>query len=171
MSEPNAASLLTRPRVLFLDEPTTGLDPTSRARVWDVIRELVAGGVSVLLTTQYLDEADNLADRVAVVDHGRVVAEGTPGDLKAMTGSARLDVTLTVPHAGAADALRPHVDGPVQVSQDGRRLQAFARAPSGLATTVVRALDRVGAQVDDVAVHRPSLDDVFFALTRTEEAA
>jgi ABC-2 type transport system ATP-binding protein len=160
-----AASMLTRPPILFLDEPTTGLDPTSRAGVWDVIQGLVADGVTVLLTTQYLDEADRLADRVAVVDHGRVIAEGAPRELKAMTGGARLEVTLTAPHEAALPALEPLVDGPVQVSQDGRRLRASVASASGVATAVVRALDRAGTEVDDVEVHRPSLDDVFFALT------
>src|ERR1700678_4002195 len=92
-----AAGLVTRPPVLFLDEPTTGLDPTSRARMWNVIRELVSEGVTLLLTTQYLDEADELADRIAVVDHGRVIAEGTTAQLKAQVGGARLEVTLSQP--------------------------------------------------------------------------
>ena len=100
-----AASLVMRPPVLFLDEPTTGLDPTSRQRMWGVIRGLVADGVTVLLTTQYLDEADSLADRIAVIDHGRVIAQGTPRELKAATGSQLLEVTLAAPHAGAAAAL------------------------------------------------------------------
>jgi ABC-2 type transport system ATP-binding protein len=160
-----AASLMTRPPVLFLDEPTTGLDPTSRLRMWDVIRELVADGVTLLLTTQYLDEADTLADRIVVIDHGRVIAEGTSRELKEATGGARLEATLTVAHAGAVAALAPLVDGPVHVSTDGRRLHASVRSGSGLATTVVRALDRAGVLVDDVEVLAPSLDDVFFALT------
>ena len=95
-----AAGLVTRPPVLFLDEPTTGLDPTSRLRMWDVIRELVADGVTLLLTTQYLDEADELADRIVVIDHGRVIADGTSAELKADTGGARLEVTLSEAHAG-----------------------------------------------------------------------
>jgi ABC-2 type transport system ATP-binding protein len=160
-----AAGLVTRPPVLFLDEPTTGLDPTSRARMWDVIRGLVTGGVTLLLTTQYLDEADELADRIVVIDHGRVIADGTSGELKSDTGGARLEVTLSVPAGGAAGALSPYVSGPVHVSRDGRRLRAPVRSGSGLATTVVRALDQAGIAVDDVEVHQPSLDDVFFALT------
>jgi daunorubicin resistance ABC transporter ATP-binding subunit len=160
-----AAGLVTRPPVLFLDEPTTGLDPTSRVRMWDVIRELVTGGVTLLLTTQYLDEADELADRIVVIDHGRVIADGTSGELKAGTGGARLEVTLSVPADDAAAALAPFVSGAVHVSHDGRRLRAPVRSGSGLATTVVRALDGAGIAVDDVEVHQPSLDDVFFALT------
>jgi ABC-2 type transport system ATP-binding protein len=160
-----AASLMTQPPVIFLDEPTTGLDPTSRVRMWDVIRGLVSDGVTVLLTTQYLDEADELADRIVVVDHGRVIAAGTSAELKAQTGGASLDVTLSVADPGASIALGPLVDGPVHVSHDGRRLRAPVRSGAGLATVVVRALDAAGVMVDDVEVHQPSLDDVFFALT------
>ncbi len=160
-----AAGLVTRPPVLFLDEPTTGLDPTSRARMWEVIRGLVRDGVTLLLTTQYLDEADELADRIVVIDHGRVIANGTSGELKADTGGARLEVTLSEPSDGAAAALAPYVSGTVHVSHDGRRLRAPVASGSGLATTVVRALDNAGVAVDDVEVHQPSLDDVFFALT------
>jgi daunorubicin resistance ABC transporter ATP-binding subunit len=160
-----AAGLVTRPPVLFLDEPTTGLDPTSRVRMWDVIRLLVAEGVTLLLTTQYLDEADELADRIVVIDHGRVIAEGTSASLKADTGGARLEVTLSTPSPAAPAALEAFVAGPVHVSHDGRRLRAPVRNATGLATTVVRALDQAGIAVDDVEVRQPSLDDVFFALT------
>jgi ABC-type multidrug transport system ATPase subunit len=160
-----AAGLLTRPPVLFLDEPTTGLDPTSRARMWDVIRGLVADGVTLLLTTQYLDEADELADRIVVIDHGRVIAAGRAAELKAQVGGARLEVTLGESDPGAAAALEPLVAGSVHVSHNGRRLQAPVRSMNGFATTVVRALDAAGVTVDDVDVHQPSLDDVFFALT------
>src|ERR1700722_12753547 len=167
-----AAGLVTRPPVLFLDEPTTGLDPTSRVRMWDVIRGLVADGVTLLLTTQYLDEADELADRIVVIDHGRVIAGGTAAELKTQTGGARLEVTLSEPSTDASSALAAFVAGPVQVSHDGRRLRAPVRSTAGLATTVVRALDDSGISVDDVEVHAPSLDDVFFALTGhpTEES-
>ncbi|MGA8372496.1 MAG: ATP-binding cassette domain-containing protein [Acidimicrobiales bacterium] len=160
-----AAGLVTRPPVLFLDEPTTGLDPTSRVRMWDVIRGLVADGVTLLLTTQYLDEADELADRIVVIDHGQVIAGGSAAELKAETGGARLEVTLSEARPAASDALDPFVSGPVHVSHDGRRLRAPVRSGSGLATTVVRALDAAGVTVDDVEVRQPSLDDVFFALT------
>jgi ABC-2 type transport system ATP-binding protein len=160
-----AAGLMTRPPVLFLDEPTTGLDPVSRLRMWNVIRELVADGVTLLLTTQYLDEADELADQIVVIDHGHVIAGGAPAELKAETGGAWLEVTLSDADPGARGALEPFVAGPVQISQDGRRLRAPVRSGGGLATTVVRALDAAGITVDDVEVHQPSLDDVFFALT------
>jgi ABC-type multidrug transport system ATPase subunit len=151
--------------VLFLDEPTTGLDPTSRVRVGELIRELVGDGATLLLTTQYLDEADELADRIVVVDHGRAIANGTAGELKAQTGGARLDITLSVAEPAATRALEPFVSGPVHASRDGLRLRAPVRSEVGLATTVVRALDAAGVIVDDVQVHQPSLDDVFFALT------
>ena len=168
-----AAGLVTRPPVLFLDEPTTGLDPTSRVRMWEVIRELVADGVTLLLTTQYLDEADELADEIVVIDHGRVIAGGTAAELKRKVGGARLELTLSEAHSTAASALEPFIAGPVHVSHDGRRLRAPVRSAAGLASTVVRALDEAGISVDDVEVHQPSLDDVFFALTGhpTEEAA
>ena len=168
-----AAGLVGRPPVLFLDEPTTGLDPTSRVRMWGVIRELVADGVTLLLTTQYLDEADELADRIVVIDHGRVIAGGTAAELKTQVGGARLELTLSGPSPSAALTLGPFVEGDVHVSHDGRRLRAPVRSAGGLASTVVRALDEAGITVDDVEVHQPSLDDVFFALTGhpAEEAA
>lgn len=165
-----AASILMRPAVLFLDEPTTGLDPTSRARMWDLIRTLVAEGTTLLLTTQYLDEADQLADRIAVVDHGRIIASGTSRELKSRIGGERLTVRLTTPHHAAVDALQPLVLGPVQTDETGRVLRAQVRTHDGLATAVVRALDGAGVLVDDVEVHRPSLDDVFFTLTSTTVA-
>ncbi len=159
------ASLMTRPPVLFLDEPTTGLDPTSRLRMWDIIRALVGDGTTLLLTTQYLDEADQLADEIIVIDHGRVIAKGSARDLKTAVGGEQLEVVLAGPDTGAAAALAPLVTGEVSVSADGRRLHAPITVGPGLVTAVVRALDDAGIAVDDVAVHRPSLDDVFFALT------
>jgi len=161
-----AASLMTRPPVLFLDEPTTGLDPTSRQRVWEAIRELLKDGVTVLLTTQYLEEADALAHRIVVVDHGRVIANGTPTELKEASRSAHLVVTLSRPDPGAVGAVAPLVVGAVHVSEDGRRLSAAVDAASGLATEVVRVLDAAGVLVDNIEVRQPSLDDVFFSLTR-----
>ena len=160
-----AASLMTRPPVLFLDEPTTGLDPTSRMRVWEIVRELVGEGVTVLLTTQYLEEADSLADQIVVIDHGRVIAEGTPRELKEASKGARLVVTLAAAHDGAVGALQQLVDGRVHVSDDGRQLDAAVDNAPGLATVVVRALDAAGVLVDNIEVRPPSLDDVFFSLT------
>jgi ABC-2 type transport system ATP-binding protein len=160
-----AAALMTRPPVLFLDEPTTGLDPVSRQRVWEAVRELTAGGVTVLLTTQYLDEADALADRIVVIDRGRVIANGTPQELKDASRSARLEVTLAAPYPGAAEAIQSLTAGPVYVSDDGRRLSAGVDSAPGLATSVVRALDAAGVLADNIAVRQPSLDDVFFSLT------
>ncbi len=170
-----AASLMMRPAVLFLDEPTTGLDPTSRQRMWGVIRGLVADGVTVLLTTQYLDEADALADSIVVLDHGRVVARGTPRELKAATGSQLLEVTLSAPHEGAATALAAFSVASVKTSDDGLRLWTPARNEPGLVVDALRTLDQAGVPVEDITVHRPSLDDVFAALTgggapKTEDA-
>ena len=166
-----AASLVMRPPVLFLDEPTTGLDPTGRQRMWGVIRGLVSEGVTLWLTTQYLDEAAALADSIAVIDHGRVIAQGTPRELKSATGSQLLEVTLSAPHAGAAATVAGFALGVVTVSDDGRRLRAVVRSESGLATAVLRALDAAGALVDDIAIHQPSLDDVFATLTGADTAA
>ncbi len=160
-----AAGLVTRPPVLFLDEPTTGLDPTSRVRMWDIIRVLVKDGATLLLTTQYLDEADELADRIVVIDRGKVIAEGTSAELKTATGEARLELNLSKYYADAAAVLQPFASGPVHESHDGRRLRAPVRSGSGLASTVMRAFEAAGIIVDDLEVHRPSLDDVFFSLT------
>jgi ABC-2 type transport system ATP-binding protein len=160
-----AASLMTSPPVLFLDEPTTGLDPASRLRVWESVRQLIRSGVTLLLTTQYLEEADALADRIVVIDHGRVIADGTPQQLKEQTRGARLEVTLTSASPAAAGAVALLASGRVEISADGRRLSAPVDDTSGLASEVVRSLDRAGVRVDDIAVRRPSLDDVFFSLT------
>jgi ABC-2 type transport system ATP-binding protein len=164
-----AASLVGRPRVLFLDEPTTGLDPRSRLGMWEVIRSLVAGGTTLLLTTQYLDEADELADEIVVIDHGKVIAAGTSEDLKGKVGGDVIE--FTVPDRSCiADALaaigrigegaEPHADpetGVVSIGVGGRGSDALIDA--------VRALDAAGLQTRGLALRRPSLDDVFMALT------
>ena len=162
-----AASMMTRPPVLFLDEPTTGLDPTSRQRVWEAIRELLGEGVTVLLTTQYLEEADELAQRIVVVNHGLVIADGTPLELKEASRSARLEVTLSAPHPRRVAAMAPLVAGTVHVSDDGRRLSCGRGRVDGAwrRRSSVR-LDAAGVLVDNIEVRQPSLDDVFFSLDR-----
>ena len=162
-----AASLLARPRVLFLDEPTTGLDPRSRQDLWRAIRQLVAAGSTLLLTTQYLEEADQLADRICVMDGGTITAEGTPAQLKARVGTAQLRVTISgpAPLADAAAILARHAAGPVRRLPGTGCLEAPVVPRAGLVSEVVRALDAAGAAVDDIALRQPSLDDVFHALT------
>jgi ABC-2 type transport system ATP-binding protein len=163
-----AASLVGRPRVLFLDEPTTGLDPRSRLGMWDIIRSLVAGGTTLLLTTQYLDEADELADEIVVIDHGLVIAAGTSEELKGRVGGDVLEFTVPdrprLSDAVAAIASigegEPHADketGVVSVGVGGRGSEALVEA--------VRRLDAAGVETRGLALRRPSLDDVFLALT------
>ncbi|QIJ66665.1 ATP-binding cassette domain-containing protein [Streptomyces sp. JB150] len=161
-----AASLVTDPEVLFLDEPTTGLDPRGRAEVWAAVRSLVGGGTTVLLTTQYLEEADQLADRVAVVDSGRVVAEGTPDELKSALGGDRVDVVLRDGRElGAAAALLPVGRDAVRIDPDRRLLSAPATDRMTALTGVVRALAEAGIEAEDIALRRPTLDEVFLHLT------
>ncbi|MEV3966616.1 ATP-binding cassette domain-containing protein [Streptomyces sp. NPDC050698] len=169
-----AASLITEPEVLFLDEPTTGLDPRGRAEVWACVRSLTDGGTTVLLTTQYLEEADQLADRISVVDAGRVIAEGTPDELKARTGGDRIDVVLRdAGRLGAAVALLPLTG--VSVDADRRLLSAPVTDRMEALFGVVRALEEAGIEAEDVALRRPTLDEVFLHLTgddrRMKEAA
>jgi ABC-2 type transport system ATP-binding protein len=168
-----AASLVFSPRILFLDEPTTGLDPRSRLAMWDIIGELVSGGTTLLLTTQYLDEADRLADRIAVVDSGRVIAEGTSAELKSRVGGERLEVTVAEP--GELDAATRVLgvyakdgaggDGGVRVDADRRHVGAAVEGGARLLAAVVRDLDTAGIEVEDLGLRRPTLDDVFLALT------
>jgi ABC-2 type transport system ATP-binding protein len=160
-----AAALVARPPVLFLDEPTTGLDPRSRLEVWATIEGLVAEGTTVLLTTQYLDEADRLADLIAVIDRGRVIAEGTPDELKDRVGGERLEVHLADASAveTAVRALAPMSDEPPVADGETIRLPVSRR--SGTIVEAVRRLDDAGVAVDDLGLRRPTLDDVFLALT------
>ncbi|WJV47076.1 ATP-binding cassette domain-containing protein [Streptomyces flavofungini] len=166
-----AASLITEPEVLFLDEPTTGLDPRGRAEVWDAVRSLVGAGTTVLLTTQYLEEADQLADRISLIDHGRVIAEGTADDLKARLGGDRIDVVV---RDGAelvrAARLLPGTADDVTVDADRRLASAPVADRMEALTRVVRALQEEGIEAEDIAVRRPTLDEVFLRLTgRTED--
>lgn len=164
-----AAALVTRPAVLFLDEPTTGLDPRGRADVWDAVRRVVGMGTTVLLTTQYLDEADRLADRITVMDVGRVVAEGSPADLKARLGGDRVIVGLpTGPSLVAARiAVAAAVDSEVHVDQERSELVVEAGAAGGTAAllAVVRALDAAAIAPSHVQLREPTLDEVFLHLT------
>jgi ABC-2 type transport system ATP-binding protein len=160
------ASLITAPPVMFLDEPTTGLDPRSRNEIWDTVRALVADGTTVLLTTQYLDEADQLADHVAVVDAGRVIATGTPDELKAAIGS-RLDVVVrdAAELLTAGQVLERVTGNAATVDPEQRRAGAAIGAGAIPLTELVRELDNAGVSVEDVALRRPTLDEVFLSLT------
>jgi ABC-2 type transport system ATP-binding protein len=174
-----AASLIGNPVVLFLDEPTTGLDPSARALMWDIVRGLVAGGTTLLLTTQYLDEADQLASRIAVIDGGKVIAEGAPAELKSSLGGQRIALTLAVgaDTQAAISALKPFATGTIVPNEPDRLLEVPVSAGDGLATEVLRALDAMGVRVSDISVRSASLDDVFLTLTghkaeeQEEEAA
>jgi ABC-2 type transport system ATP-binding protein len=160
-----AASLVTTPELLVLDEPTTGLDPRSRQEVWSSVRELVSDGVTVLLTTQYLEEADELADHVVLIDHGRSVASGTPSQLKAQIGDQRVDVVAT--DLAGFDALHSALSGRFDVTsvRDRRTLSVPAPEESADLAAVAKAVHATGIPVDELALRRPTLDDAFLALT------
>jgi ABC-2 type transport system ATP-binding protein len=161
-----AASIVVTPEVLFLDEPTTGLDPRSRNQVWDIIRAFVAEGTTILLCTQYLEEADQLADEIAVIDHGRVIAEGTPGELKASVGSGALHVRLRDPEGRpeAERVLSQALGLPVRLESDPAAITARVSDAERVAHALAE-LARSGVAVTDFALGQPSLDEVFLALT------
>ena len=169
-----AASIVVRPDLLFLDEPTTGLDPRSRGHVWDVVRRIVAEGTTVLLTTQYLDEADQLADRIAVINHGRVIASGTRGELKSSVGAGGVRVRLSDPRQRdrAQSVLADTLGAPAHPDGDPASLrgQVSADAPEASTAIALRAVSRLteaGIAVSDFSYGQPSLDEVFLALTGT----
>jgi ABC-2 type transport system ATP-binding protein len=157
-----AMTLVGRPRVIFLDEPTTGLDPRSRRTMWDIIRELLADGVTIFLTTQYLDEADQLADRIAVLDHGRLVAQGTPDDLKRQLPGSH--VRLRFADAGALDAAARIFAGSTR-DDEGLALRVPGDGGSRSLRALLDRLDEHALQAEEFSVHTPDLDDVFLALT------
>ena len=162
-----AASLIARPRVLFLDEPTTGLDPRSRLGMWEFIADLAGGGTTILLTTQYLEEADRLADRMVVIDRGRVIARGTADELKAQVGGQRLELTLSsaAELADAARLLDPLAAGEVHADEQTRRLSVPVRGGTDSLAEALRLLAGTSIEVLDVGLRRPDLDDVFLSLT------
>ncbi|MYZ07851.1 ATP-binding cassette domain-containing protein [Streptomyces sp. SID2999] len=168
-----AAALVVSPPVMFMDEPTTGLDPRNRQQLWEVIQQLVSGGTTLLLTTQYLEEADHLAHDIAVVDHGRVIAQGTSDQLKARTGGERVEVVVHERDriAATAEVLRALGKGETTIEQHTRKLTVPVTGGAKLLAEVIRELDGRGIEIDDIALRRPTLDDVFLSLTgHTAEA-
>jgi ABC-2 type transport system ATP-binding protein len=162
-----ASALIGRPRLLFLDEPTTGLDPRSRIGMWDVIRGLVREGTTLLLTTQYLEEADELADTIAVVDHGRIIARGTADELKSQVGGERIEVVVhrRTEIVRATEILTRVCGGESTLDDHTRKLTVPAFGGAQLLVQVVRELDEAGVEIDDIGLRRPTLDDVFLSLT------
>ncbi|UFQ18655.1 MULTISPECIES: ATP-binding cassette domain-containing protein [Streptomyces] len=168
-----AAALVVQPPVMVMDEPTTGLDPTNRLALWDVLQELVKGGTTLLLTTQYLEEADHLAHDICVIDHGRVIARGTSDRLKAQIGGERIALVVHRRDdiAGASAVLRNRGSGEVAVEDHTRRLTVPVTGGARLLADIIRDLDELGIAIDDIGLRRPTLDDVFISLTgRSAEA-
>ncbi|MFE1416414.1 ATP-binding cassette domain-containing protein [Streptomyces sp. NPDC058746] len=162
-----AAALVVSPPVMFMDEPTTGLDPRNRQRLWAIIKELVAGGTTLLLTTQYLEEADHLAHDICVVDHGKVIARGTSDQLKARTGGERVEVVVHERDhiATAREVLTGFGKGETTVEEHTRKLTVPVSGGAKLLAEVIRELDGRGIEIDDIGLRRPTLDDVFISLT------
>ncbi|MEU3936582.1 ATP-binding cassette domain-containing protein [Streptomyces sp. NPDC029044] len=162
-----AAALVVSPPVMFMDEPTTGLDPRNRQQLWEVIKQLVSGGTTLLLTTQYLEEADHLAHDIAVVDHGKVIAQGTSDQLKARTGGERVEVVVHEREhiQAAAEVLAGFGKGETTVEEHMRKLTAPVTGGAKLLAEVIRELDTRGIEIDDIGLRRPTLDDVFLSLT------
>ncbi|MFK8848783.1 ATP-binding cassette domain-containing protein [Streptomyces sp. Ac-502] len=162
-----AAALVVSPPVMFMDEPTTGLDPRNRQQLWEVIEELVAGGTTLLLTTQYLEEADHLAHDICVVDHGRVIARGTSDELKARTGGERVEVVVhAAEDIGTTDeVLRGFGKGASKIERHTRKITVPVSGGAKLLAEIIRELDVRGVEIDDIGLRRPTLDDVFISLT------
>jgi ABC-2 type transport system ATP-binding protein len=162
-----AAALVVRPPVMFMDEPTTGLDPRNRMALWDVIQDLVAGGTTLLLTTQYLEEADRLAHDICVIDHGKVIARGTSDQLKAQTGGERVEVVVHERDdlTPAAEVLRGFGKGEPKIQDHTRQITVPVTGGAKLLAEVIRELDARGIEIDDIGLRRPTLDDVFISLT------